>query len=114
VATAASGSFGPLLALRLLTVVNDNLLRWLAIGLGKRAVVGSGTALVLTIGTAGFVLPFIVLAWLAGWLADRFPKRSVIVWAKFAEILIAVAAAAVIGWGVGSGGTWGAMPVGLW
>ena len=113
-ATAAAGSFSPLLALRALTVVNDNLLRWLAIGLGKRAVAGSGTALVLTIGTAGFVLPFVVLAWLAGWLADRFPKRAVIVWAKFAEILIAVAAAAVIGWGVGSGGAWGGMPVGLW
>jgi acyl-[acyl-carrier-protein]-phospholipid O-acyltransferase/long-chain-fatty-acid--[acyl-carrier-protein] ligase len=114
VATAASGSFGPLLALRLLTVVNDNLLRWLAIGLGKRAVAGSGTALVLTIGTAGFVLPFVVLAWLAGWLADRFPKRSVIIWAKAAEILIAAAAAVVIGWGIGTGENWGAMPIGLW
>ncbi len=106
--------FAPLLALRVLTVLNDNLLRWLVIGLGKRAAGTAGTALVLTIGTAGFVLPFVMLAWLAGWLADRFPKRSVIVWAKFAEILIAAAAAAAVGWGAGSGATWLGLPAGLW
>ncbi|MEY3204484.1 MAG: Bifunctional protein Aas, partial [Planctomycetota bacterium] len=106
--------FVALLTLRVLTVLNDNLLRWLAIGLGKRAAGAAGTALVLTIGTAGFVLPFVALAWLAGWLADRFPKRSVIVWAKLAEIGIAAAAAAVIGWGVGSGSSWAGLPVGLW
>ena len=114
--TAAAGGRGfvALLTLRVLTVLNDNLLRWLAIGLGKRAAGAAGTALVLTIGTAGFVLPFVALAWLAGWLADRFPKRSVIVWAKLAEIGIAAAAAAVIGWGVGSGSSWAGLPVGLW
>jgi acyl-[acyl-carrier-protein]-phospholipid O-acyltransferase / long-chain-fatty-acid--[acyl-carrier-protein] ligase len=106
--------FGPLLALRVLTVLNDNLLRWLVIGLGKRAAGTAGTALVLTIGTAGFVLPFVALAWLAGWLADRFPKRTVIVWAKFAEILIATAAAFAVGWGASSGGTWMGLTVGLW
>lgn len=114
--TAAAGGQGfvALLALRVLTVLNDNLLRWLAIGLGKRAAGAAGTALVLTIGTAGFVLPFVALAWLAGWLADRFPKRSVIVWAKLAEIGIAAAAAVVIGWGVGSGSSWAGLPIGLW
>ena len=50
---AALGGFVPLLALRVLTVLNDNLLRWLVIGLGKRAAGTAGTALVLTIGTAG-------------------------------------------------------------
>jgi len=106
--------FGPLVTLRVLTVVNDNLLRWLAIGLGKKAVAGGQVALVLTIGTAGFVLPFVLLAWLAGWLADRQPKRSVIVWCKFAEIFIAAAAAAAIAWGVRSGGEWLGLPGGLW
>jgi acyl-[acyl-carrier-protein]-phospholipid O-acyltransferase/long-chain-fatty-acid--[acyl-carrier-protein] ligase len=106
--------FLSLLLLRMLTVVNDNLLRWLAIGLGKRAAGAAGTALVLTIGTAGFVLPFILLAWLAGWLADRFPKRSVLVWCKAAEIGIAAAAVAAIAWGAGAGGTVAGLPVGLW
>jgi len=109
-----AGGFRPLLALRALTVINDNVLRWLAIGLGKKAVSGGQVALVLTIGTAGFVLPFVLLAWLAGWIADRYPKRSVIVWCKFAEVLIAAAAAAAVAWGVRSGGTFAGLPAGLW
>jgi acyl-[acyl-carrier-protein]-phospholipid O-acyltransferase/long-chain-fatty-acid--[acyl-carrier-protein] ligase len=110
----SAGGFRPLLALRALTVVNDNVLRWLAIGLGKKAVAGGQVALVLTIGTAGFVLPFVLLAWLAGWLADRYPKRSVIIACKFAEILIAAAAAAAVAWGVRSGGAVAGLPAGLW
>jgi acyl-[acyl-carrier-protein]-phospholipid O-acyltransferase/long-chain-fatty-acid--[acyl-carrier-protein] ligase len=106
--------FRPLLLLRLLTVVNDNLLRWLVIGLGKRAAGADGTSLVLTIGTAGFVLPFVVLAWLAGWLADRYPKRSVLVWCKAAEIAIVAAAAAAVAWGAGAGGIIAGLPLGLW
>ena len=47
-----SRGFLPLVALRVLTVVNDNVLRWLAIGLGKKAVAESQVWLVLTIGTA--------------------------------------------------------------
>ncbi|MFM8377979.1 MAG: MFS transporter [Planctomycetia bacterium] len=104
----------PLTLLRALTVVNDNVLRWLAIGLGKRAVGGGEVALVLTLGTAGFVLPFVLLAWLAGWLADRYPKRSVIVWCKAAEILIVAAAAGAVAWGVRSGGVYLGLPAGLW
>ncbi|NDC53533.1 MAG: MFS transporter [Planctomycetia bacterium] len=109
-----SGGFLPLVVLRAFTVVNDNVLRWLAIGLGKKAVTGGGVALVLTLGTAGFVLPFVLLAWLAGWLADRHPKRSVIVWCKAAEILIAAAAAGAVAWGVRSGAVWFGLPAGLW
>ena len=111
---SVSSSLSPLLALRTLTVANDNVLRWLAIGLGKKAVAGGQMALVLTIGTAGFVLPFVLLAWLAGWLADRYPKRSVIVWCKLLEIVIAAAAAGAIAWGVRSGVPWHGLPGGLW
>jgi 1-acyl-sn-glycerol-3-phosphate acyltransferase len=101
----SDSGFGSLLGVRFLTVVNDNLLRWLAIGLGKYAAGAAGTALVLTIGTAGFVLPFVVLAWLAGWLADRFPKPRVIAWCKFAEVVIVALAAAVLWWNVRAGGS---------
>ena len=99
-----SRGFHPLLAVRTLTVVNDNLLRWLAIGLGKHAAGAAGVALVLTVGTAGFVLPFVALAWLAGWLADRWAKPAVIAWCKFAELLIVAVAAAVLWWGHRPGG----------
>ncbi len=101
---AAAGGFTALLAVRALTVVDDNLLRWLAIGLGKHAAGAAGTAVVLTVGTAGFVLPFIVLAWAAGWLADRYPKRAVIAWCKFVEVLIVAAAIAVLCRGSQPGG----------
>jgi acyl-[acyl-carrier-protein]-phospholipid O-acyltransferase / long-chain-fatty-acid--[acyl-carrier-protein] ligase len=101
---ASPPGFRPLLLVRLLTVLDDNLLRWLAIGLGKRAAGAAGTAVVLTVGTAGFVLPFVALAWLAGWLADRYPKRSVVAWCKFAEVLIVAAAAGVLWWGCRDGG----------
>jgi len=112
----ARGGFPALLAVRTLTVVNDNLARWLVIGLGKRAAAMAGTApaAVLAIGTVVYVVPFILFAWLAGWLADRFAKRTIVVGGKFAEILIAALTAAIVGWGAASGGLWAGMPVGLW
>lgn len=105
-----------MLIVRVLTVVNDNLARWLVIGLGKRAAaaVGASEASVLAAGTVFYVLPFILFAWLAGWLADRFVKRSVVVGGKFAEIVIAVVTAAVVGWGAASGPTLAGLPLGLW
>ncbi|MCU0871643.1 MAG: acyl-[ACP]--phospholipid O-acyltransferase [Pirellulaceae bacterium] len=89
-----SASFGGLVLTQLLTAVNDNAFRWLAIGLGKHALEQSGDeehiGLVLMAGTACFVLPYLILAAPAGYLADRFSKRSVIVSCKVAEIGLAV------------------------
>jgi len=113
---AARSGFPALLIVRVLTVVNDNLSRWLVIGLGKRAAatVGATDASVLALGTIFFVLPFILFAWLAGWLADRFTKRSVVVGWKFAEILIAAATAAVVAWGAAAGPIVAGLPLGIW
>jgi len=87
-----SASFLGLLLTQLLTAVNDNAFRWLVIGVGKQILEQTGAeedvALVLTAGTACFVLPYLVLAAPAGYLADRFSKRSVIVACKVAEIAI--------------------------
>ena len=38
------------------------------------------------VGTA-FVFPFIVFSPLAGTIADRYPKRSVLIWTKWSEVL---------------------------
>jgi len=56
--------FQVLLVVRVLTVLNDNLARWLVIGLGKRAAASSGAteAAVLAVGTVIYVLPFILFA----------------------------------------------------
>lgn len=88
-----SASFGGLLLTQTLTAVNDNTFRWLAIGLGKHALEQRGDdqyiGLILMAGTACFVLPYLVLAAPAGYLADRFSKRSVIQACKLAEIALA-------------------------
>lgn len=81
-----SGSFVGLLVTQLLGAINDNMFRWLVIGVGKDHVDPSQHALILSLGLATFVLPYLVLAAPAGYLADRFSKRHVIVGCKIAEI----------------------------
>ncbi|MCH5373331.1 MAG: MFS transporter, partial [Planctomycetes bacterium] len=87
-----SASFVGLLMTQLLTAVNDNAFRWLVIGIGKLALEATGResqiGFVLTAGMACFVLPYLILAAPAGYLADRYSKRSVIVACKVAEIVI--------------------------
>jgi acyl-[acyl-carrier-protein]-phospholipid O-acyltransferase / long-chain-fatty-acid--[acyl-carrier-protein] ligase len=95
-----SAGFLGLLATQFLTATNDNIFRWLVIGIGKQHVAESQHTSILTAGTVCLVLPYLVLAAPAGYLADRYPKRSVIVGCKFAEILIMLIGVAAIlaGW----------------
>lgn len=81
-------SFQGLLFTQLLTATNDNIFRWLAIGIGKDYVTPANVGLILMAGTACFVLPYLLLAAPAGYLADRFSKRSVIICCKVAEVVI--------------------------
>jgi acyl-[acyl-carrier-protein]-phospholipid O-acyltransferase / long-chain-fatty-acid--[acyl-carrier-protein] ligase len=95
-----SPSFLGLLVTQFLTAVNDNIFRWLVIGIGKdhvEAALKSGSAPtwltasnVLMAGTACFVLPYLILAAPAGYLGDRFRKKHVIVACKIAECVIMV------------------------
>src|SRR6187401_1418266 len=91
-----SAGFLGLLATQFLTATNDNIFRWLVIGIGKQHVPESQHASILTAGTVCLVLPYLVLAAPAGYLADRFPKRSVIVGCKLAEIFIMLVGVAAI------------------
>ena len=75
-------SFLGLLVTQLLTATNDNMFRWLAIGIGKDYVTPANVGMILMAGTACFVLPYLLLAAPAGYLADRFSKRRVIVGCK--------------------------------
>lgn len=77
--------FVGLLVTQWLTAINDNVFRWLAIDIGKDFL-PSDPSLALTLGSVGFVAPFLVFAAPAGFLADRFSKRSVIVVCKIIEI----------------------------
>ncbi|MCA9119063.1 MAG: MFS transporter [Planctomycetaceae bacterium] len=84
-----SASFVGLLLTQLLTATNDNVFRWLVIGIGKDYYPDNVSA-VLTAGSACFLLPYLLLAAPAGYLADRFSKRTVIVACKVAEVIIMV------------------------
>jgi acyl-[acyl-carrier-protein]-phospholipid O-acyltransferase/long-chain-fatty-acid--[acyl-carrier-protein] ligase len=81
----ASRSFVGLLLTQFLGVFNDNMFRWFAVPLGKE-VIDSATA--LSLGAICFFLPYPLLATPAGYLADRFSKRSVIVGCKAAEVVL--------------------------
>jgi acyl-[acyl-carrier-protein]-phospholipid O-acyltransferase / long-chain-fatty-acid--[acyl-carrier-protein] ligase len=86
-------SFWALMATQGLGALNDNALR-MAVAL---LVVGSslkGTDTVPTLAAilAVFAAPFVLFSTFAGSIADRFSKRSVIIWAKVAEIAVMLGA----------------------
>jgi acyl-[acyl-carrier-protein]-phospholipid O-acyltransferase/long-chain-fatty-acid--[acyl-carrier-protein] ligase len=89
-------TFLGLLFTQFLGATNDNVLRWLVIGIGKEYFVTQGhperISAVLSAGSACLVLPYLLLAAPAGYLADRFSKREVIVNCKIAEIAIVLLA----------------------
>src|SRR4051812_31651606 len=91
-----SAGFLGLLATQFLTAANDNIFRWLVIGLGKQHLDKSHHSAIVTAGTVCLVLPYLLLAAPSGYLADRFPKRSVILGCKVAEILIMFVGVAAI------------------
>ncbi|MAT71231.1 MAG: acyl-[ACP]--phospholipid O-acyltransferase [Planctomycetaceae bacterium] len=92
-----SRSFMALLVTQLLGATNDNILRWLVIGVGKQYVTNpANVGKILAMGTVAFVLPYLLLAAPAGYLADRYSKRSVVVACKALEVLIMVLAVAGI------------------
>jgi acyl-[acyl-carrier-protein]-phospholipid O-acyltransferase / long-chain-fatty-acid--[acyl-carrier-protein] ligase len=91
-----STSFLGLLATQLLGATNDNILRWLVIGIGKDFA-DVNVSQLLAMGTAVFVAPYILLAAPAGYLADRFSKRQVIVYCKVGEaVIMALAIAGIL------------------
>jgi len=85
-----SRSFLGLLATQFLGATNDNMFRWLVVPIGKDLVGPENAAVALSVGLACFVLPYVLLAAPAGYLADRFSKRTVIIGCKVAEVLIMV------------------------
>lgn len=83
-----SPSFLGLLVTQFLGAFNDNMFRWLVIPIGKELATGENASVALSAGLACFVLPFLLLAAPAGYLADRFSKRTVMIGCKWAEIAI--------------------------
>jgi len=86
----ASRSFLGLLVAQFLGAVNDNMFRWLVVPIGKEMVSEEQASLALAVGLICFVLPYLLLAATAGYLADRFSKRTVIVGCKVAELVMLI------------------------
>jgi acyl-[acyl-carrier-protein]-phospholipid O-acyltransferase/long-chain-fatty-acid--[acyl-carrier-protein] ligase len=87
-------SFTGYLLMTFLTAVNDSLFRWLAVPIARAQSVqqfgwseDTAESIVSSLGLGAFMLPFVVFAPWAGWMADRFSKRSSIIWLKLAEVL---------------------------
>ena len=96
-----SVSFLALVATQFFVSLNDNMFRWLVVPIGKelfstrwegmpevvQAWMNPKT-LALSLGLACFTLPFLMFAATAGFLADRFSKRRVMILCKVAEIVV--------------------------
>ena len=83
-----SSSFQGLLWTQWLTSINDNVFRWFVVGVGKAQLLPEYSSYILAFGAILFTLPYILFAPIAGWLADRYCKRHVIIGCKIAEIVI--------------------------
>jgi acyl-[acyl-carrier-protein]-phospholipid O-acyltransferase/long-chain-fatty-acid--[acyl-carrier-protein] ligase len=83
-----SGSFVALLVTQFLVALNDNIFRWLIIPIG--AVMFGDQAKAMQWGSVAFLIPFILLAGPAGYFADRYSKRRVMIACKVAEIVVMV------------------------
>jgi len=83
----SSRSFLGLLLTQFLGILNDNMFRWFAVPLGKQVL---SDAAALSLEAVCFFLPYPLLATPAGFLADRFSKRTVIVWCKVAEVVLVI------------------------
>ena len=89
-------SFIGLLLTQFLGALNDNMFRWLIVPIGKEMVDESMHGTVVAFGAAMLVLPFIVFAAPAAYLADRFSKQKVIVGCKVLEIVVMLMGAGAI------------------
>jgi len=86
-----SRSFLALLVTQFTVALNDNILRWLFIPIGKDLVLQQlkeSPDVARSVGSFIFLLPFILLAGWAGATSDRLSKRTVIIGAKVAEIIV--------------------------
>ncbi len=92
-ATAATNkAFTRLNLAQALGALNDNLVKLTIVFflVGRQGAAAAGT--IAAVGSAAFVLPFLLFSALAGSLADRFPKERVIVGVKLLEMGIALLA----------------------
>ena len=85
----ARGKFAAMAATYFLGVFNDNFFK-------MSVVLATGSAAKKGLINALFAVPFILLASYAGWMADRFSKRNIVIFAKVLEVAAMLCGAAAI------------------
>ncbi|ODA34812.1 MFS transporter [Planctopirus hydrillae] len=83
-------AFWGLNATQFLGAFNDNLFKQMVMLICVAAAANGGPSLVGAATTA-FAVPFIFLSGFAGFLSDRFSKRSIAYWCKVAEVVLVLA-----------------------
>ena len=83
--------FKALLVTQFLGAFNDNAFKMVISLLAiKLFVTSSSGTIYVSLAGALFILPFLLFSTYAGFLADRFSKRTVIIWAKVAELFVMI------------------------
>ncbi len=93
-------SFWALNGAQFLGAFNDNLFKQLVLLLCVNQLKEQGGPDLQSLAAALFAAPFVLLSGLAGMLADRYSKRSVILWCKVAEVCIVLCGMAALASGV--------------
>jgi acyl-[acyl-carrier-protein]-phospholipid O-acyltransferase/long-chain-fatty-acid--[acyl-carrier-protein] ligase len=83
-----SAGFVGLATLQFLTALNDNAFRWLVVPVGYVLLGPENKGLVLSLGLACFVTPYILLLSPASYLADRFSKQRILAVTMLLQALI--------------------------
>jgi len=82
----------PLFLTNFLSVLNDNIIKYLVIFVGVGWISLEYQPYVVPIASAMLVLPFILFSPLAGRYAKIYKKKKIMIWGKFAEIPIMIVA----------------------
>ncbi len=90
-------SIALVLSVQTLNSFNDNFVKMLFISLASAVAMGTklGDEMQVYLGLV-FSLPYILFAPLAGFLSDRYSKRSVVIWMQVAQVLVFGTFAAVL------------------
>ncbi len=84
----ASPGFRAFLATSFLGAFNDNFFKLIVVCFALSRLGKAAQDTYVPLAGAMFVLPYLVLSSYAGYVSDRFAKRQVIIWAKWAELAI--------------------------
>ncbi len=101
--TCGSGSFKALLVAQFMGAITDSLLK-VVVSLYAIQVLLSSEAATRAVSIVGvlYILPFVIFAPFAGYLADRFSKRTVIIVMGLVKIVFALLST----WALWTGNLW--------